>query len=95
MSEKRKKIAIACAVLLLVCLLRGAGHALIWQGSFWRGFFEPIVIALAVLTVTVLLFLLGKKSPKAASGTARILLWCAILFLAGIFAFISYCLIVK
>ena len=94
-SRKKHGTIIACGILFLLCVLRGVSKALIWKESFWSGFLYPFVIALAGTVMSLLLFLLSQKFPKAASVIATVLLGLIILFFAGIFLLILYAMIVS
>lgn len=89
-SRKKHGTVIACAILLLICILRGISRVIIWKGSFWSGFLYPFFIALIGTVITLPLFLLSKKFPKAASIIATVLLGLIILIFAGIFLLILY-----
>ena len=92
-SRAKHGTAIACGILLLLCVLRGIGKVLIWKESFWSGFLYPFVIALAASIIILPLFLLSKKFPKVASVIATILLGLIVLFFAGIIILIIYSII--
>ena len=92
-SRAKHGTVIACGILLLFCVLRGIGKALIWKESFWSGFLYPFVIALAASIIILPLFLLSKKFPKVASVIATILLGLIVLFFAGIIILIIYSII--
>ena len=92
-SRAKHGTAIACGILLLLCVLRGIGKVLIWKESFWSGFLYPFVIALAASIIILPLFLLSKKFPKVASVIATIHLGLIVLFFAGIIILIIYSII--
>ena len=92
-SRAKHGTAIACGILLLLCVLRGIGKVLIWKESFWSGFLYPFVIALAASIIILPLFLLSKKFPKVASVIATIHLGLSVLFFAGIIILIIYSII--
>lgn len=92
-SRAKHGTVIACGILLLLCVLRGIGKALIWKESFWSGFLYPFVIALAASIIILPLFLLSKKFPKVASVIATSLLGLIVLFFAGIIILIIYSII--
>lgn len=89
-SREKHGIVKACGILLLLCILRGIGNALIWQGSFWFGFLEPFLLALFASIFILLLFLLHKKFPRVADAIIVIILVLSILFLAGILLLLLY-----
>ena len=89
-SREKHGTIVACIILLLICVLRGIGKALIWKESFWSGFLYPFVIALAASIIILPLFLLSKKVPKVASIIATVLIVLIILFFVGIFLLILY-----
>lgn len=84
-SRAKHGTIIACAILLLICILRGVSSVLIWKESFWSGFLYPFVISLAASIITLPIFLISKKFPKVAFVIASILFWLCILFFVGIF----------
>ena len=92
-SRAKHGTAIACGILLLLCVLRGIGKVLIWKEAFWSGFLYPFVIALAASIIILPLFLLSKKFPKVASVIATIHLGLIVLFFAGIIILIIYSII--
>ena len=55
-SREKHGTIVACIILLLICVLRGIGKALIWKESFWSGFLYPFVIALAASIIILPLF---------------------------------------
>ena len=89
-SRAKHGTAIACVILLLLCVLRGIGKVIIWKESFWSGFLYPFAIALAASIIILPLFLVSKKFPKVASIIVNVLLVLIILFFAGIFLLLLY-----
>ncbi len=92
-SRAKHGVLKALVILFLLCVLRGIGKVIIWQESFWSGFFYPFIIFLLGSIIILPLFLLSKKSPKIASKIANILLCLMALFLVGILLFIIFAII--
>ena len=65
-SRKKYGTAIACCILLLICIIRGISRAVIWHESFWDGFLYPITVFLIAAAILLPIYLLSKKLPKAA-----------------------------
>ncbi len=76
-----------------ISLGTGIIRKLIFQGSFWEGFFYPMMLFLIVSAILLPLHMLSKKTPKAAGVLAGILLIICLLFLALIFGVLIVCLI--
>lgn len=83
-KKDRKKYGVpkAIVILLIICILRGIGRALLWDGTFWEGFLYPFLLFFAGSVIIISLFILSKFSPKAAGFVAAILGWIGIIFLA-------------
>ena len=92
-SRAKHGVLKALVILFLLCIMRGIGKVLIWQESFWSGFFYPFIILLLGSVIILPLFLLSKKSPKIASIISTILLGLIVLFFAGIIILIIYSII--
>lgn len=72
-SRKKYGVFIASGILLLLCLLRGLSAQLIWKESFWEAFLYPLWLFLTGSLITLPIYLLRKKLPKAASSVEMIL----------------------
>ena len=70
--------------LLLLCIARGIGRALIHKESFWSGFLYPFILFVIGSIILLPLFLIGKKYPKIASIIACVFVGLGLLFFAGI-----------
>lgn len=89
-SRAKYGTTIACAIIFLLCVLRGIGKVLIRKESFWSGFLYPFELSLAASIIILPLFLLSKKFPKVASIIATVLLVLIILLFVGIFLLILH-----
>ena len=87
-SRQKHGKAIAAAILLGICILRGISMKFMWQGSFWEGFFYPFIIFAAGSVILTPLYFLKRKNEKAAAILAGVLAFIFGAFLVGIFAFI-------
>lgn len=86
-SRKKYGVAIACGILLLICIIRGVSKVVLWHESFWSGFLYPAIIFLVSSVLVLPIYILSKRSPKAASIISTILL------ILGI-GFITFCVLV-
>ena len=84
-SRQKHGWAIAAAILLGICILRGISMKFIWQGSFWEGFSYPFIIFAAGSVILTPLYFLKRKNEKAAAILACVLTFIFAVFLAGIF----------
>lgn len=74
---------------LLICFLFALWATFVLKaGSFWENFFHWPIVVLAVLAITLPIFLLGRKHPKAASWIASALLILCVGLLVLLFLFI-------
>lgn len=81
-SRKKYGTLIACGILLLICVIRGISSVVFWHKSFWDGFLYPFVL-FAIGTVIVLpIYILSKKSKKAASVISTIISTIGLVFFA-------------
>ena len=80
------------AAIFLLCIVRGGLEALVWQGSFWRGFLSPLLTFTALFVFLLPIVLLYPKHPKAAQRYGTVLLCLCIsalgLILVGIVALV-------
>lgn len=91
-SRKKHGAAVACGILLLICIIRGIGSAVFWHESFWNGFLYPIIIFLIGSAITLPIYILSKKAPKTARVISVIIMilgigflaFCGLLILCGI-----------
>ncbi len=82
--RKKRGIAAALEIFLLLLVIRGVSSWLLWGGSFWEGFLYPLQI-LAMATIVILpIWLLRKKAPQVAGVLADGLLFLCIAFLGGL-----------
>lgn len=80
--RKTHGVIAACVIPLLICIGRGVVKKLFWQGSFWEGFLEPFGIIAAISLLVLPIFVLSKKSPKAAGVAITVMFLLCIVFLA-------------
>lgn len=78
---------------LALCLIRGISGA-VRDGSFWSDFLYFPMILLFVILITLPVFLLGQKHPKAASCIWSIISWLIIAFFVLLFLVIIIGLII-
>ncbi len=81
-DRKKHGVPIAIAILFVLCILRGIGRVLFWDGTFWEGFLYPFFIFGVGTLILLPLYILGRFSPKAAGVVGTILVWMGIVFLA-------------
>ena len=89
-TKRKYGLQTALLVILIFCLIRGAGAVLIWKESFWEGFFYPFLIFLCASIIMLPLYILGKKSPRIASVIASVFLVLAAGFLILIGLLVLY-----
>jgi len=89
-TKAKYGLIIACIIPVLLSALRGICSVIFWKKSFWSAFLYPFKIALIVLLITLPLFLLGMKFPKAASVITTVLLSLCFIFLAGVVCLFIY-----
>ena len=89
-SRKRHGTFIACAIILVICLIRGLSKKYIWGGSFWVGFLYPFLLSLSGSLIIFPLYILGKFFPKVAEVIASIITIIILTFLAGIVLLLLY-----
>lgn len=86
-SRKRHGVAAACALLFIICLVRGVARVVFWHDSFLDGFLYPIIIFAAGSLILLPIYILSKKAPRAAAVISKILLAALIVFLAAVVIF--------
>ncbi len=93
--EKNPQLTFKQATLTTLGISLGTAiiRKLIFQGSFWEGFFYPMMLFLVASAILLPIHLLSKKKPKMAGVLAGILLMICLLFLALIFGLLIVCLI--
>ena len=80
MLRKRYGTMAACLMLLLWCILRGIARFRN-GGSFWYGFLYPFNVFLIASAISLPIYILRKRFPKAASVIGRIIVGAILMFL--------------
>lgn len=83
LKKVKNKVGIKWAgvCLLAILILRGLAKQFIWKnGTFWEGFFYPLMICFIGSVIILPLFLLGYKFSKLAGAIASILIIGIVLF---------------
>lgn len=83
LKKVKNKVGIKWAgvCLLAILILRGLAKQFIWKdGTFWEGFFYPLMICFIGSVIILPLFLLRYKFPKLAGVIATILIIAILLF---------------
>ncbi len=82
--RKEHGMPLALGFVLLLLIIRGLAKKIIWQGSFWDGFFYPLIILGAVTLIILPIWYLRKKSPKIAEAIMKVLSFICIAFLLAV-----------
>lgn len=87
-SRRRNGVLVACCILLLICIIRGLSKQFIGDGSFWEGFLYPFLLFICCSLLMLPIFLMARKSPKAAEKVASVMAIIGITFFAVLTLFI-------
>lgn len=93
--EENTHLTFKQATLTTLGISLGTGiiRKFIFQGSFWEGFFYPMMLFLVASAILLPLHMLSKKTPKVAGVLAEILIVVCLVFLVLIFGLLIVCLI--
>ena len=88
LTKTKHGVVKAVILVVLFCLCRGIAERFIWQGSFLNGFFQPILIFIAISAIMLPVFLIHRKSPKVGETIISIFLILGLAFFALLFLLI-------